>query len=177
VERIASARLDLVSMTPEFMRASLANERSIAGLLIDAALPETWPGRTGRTMRYRLAQLEADPASLPWLLRAVVLRDPVRRVIGHIGFHAPPDARRAVEVGYTIEADYRRRGYAFEAVQALFGWAEREHEVHHFVASIAPSNIASLGLARKLGFVQTGSQWDEEDGEELVFELLKQPTG
>lgn len=164
-------------MTPEFMHASLANERALAAGLVGAALPETWPGRTARTMRYRLAQLEQDPASLAWLLRAVVLRAPLRNVIGHIGFHAPPDRRGAVEVGYTIEAEYRRQGYAFEAVQALFGWAEREHDTHHFVASIAPSNVASLGLARKLGFVQTGSQWDEEDGEELVFELLREPTG
>ena len=28
-----------------------------------------------------------------------------------------------------------------------------------------------LSLVRKLGFGHTGSQWDEEDGLELVFEL------
>jgi len=92
-------------------------------------------------------------------------------VIGHIGFHAPPDARGALEVGYTVDAGYRRQGYAFEAVQALVAWATLEFGVRHFVASIAPDNVASLGLARKLGFVQTGKHWDEEDGEELVFEL------
>lgn len=29
----------------------------------------------------------------------------------------------------------------------------------------------SLVLISKLGFVQTGVQWDERDGEELVFEV------
>lgn len=172
VPAITSARLDLVSMSPEFMRASIAGERPRASELIGAALPEGWPGRTGRTMDYRLVQLDADRTMQPWLLRAVVLRAPMRLVIGHIGFHAPPDSRNALEVGYTIEAEHRRRGYAFEAVQALFAWARREHGVSHFVASISPSNEPSLGLARKLGFRQTGNQWDEEDGEELVFELL-----
>jgi hypothetical protein len=28
-----------------------------------------------------------------------------------------------------------------------------------------------MNLIRKLGFRQTGDQWDEEDGLELVFEL------
>jgi RimJ/RimL family protein N-acetyltransferase len=177
VDPIASARLDLVSMSPEFMRASLAGDLPVATLLIGAALPDGWPGRTGRTMRYRLAQLDVDPASLPWLLRAVVLREPTRRVIGHIGFHGPPDSRQSVEVGYTIEADHRRQGYAYEAVQTLFAWAEREHGITHFVASIAPDNVASLGLIHKLGFQQTGAHWDDEDGEELVFERLKPAIG
>jgi len=122
-------------------------------------------------MRYRLEQLSVDPSIQPWLLRAMVLREPKPLVIGHIGFHAPPDAYHKVEVGYSVDADYRRQGFAFEAVQALFAWANAEHRVQHFVASIAPTNAASLGLAQKLGFVQTGRQWDEEDGEELVFEL------
>jgi [ribosomal protein S5]-alanine N-acetyltransferase len=171
VRTITSTRLDLVSMSPEFMRASLAGRLRRAADLIGAELPNAWPGRTARTMRYRLVQLDADPTMQPWLLRAIVLREPVRMVIGHIGFHAPPDRRNALEVGYSVDEEYRRSGYAYEAVQALFGWALREHGVSHFVASIAPTNLASLALARKLGFVQTGTRWDDEDGEELVFEL------
>jgi RimJ/RimL family protein N-acetyltransferase len=158
-------------MSPAFMTASLRGERGEAGRLIGAALPEDWPGRTGRTMRRRLAQLEVDPGVQPWLLRAMVLREPPPIVVGRIGFHAEPDARGALEVGYEVEPTYRRRGYALEAVEALFGWATREHGIRHFVASVGPSNVASLALVQKLGFVQTGSQWDDEDGKELVFEL------
>jgi [ribosomal protein S5]-alanine N-acetyltransferase len=165
--------LDLVSMSPEFMRASLAGDLARAADLIGAVLPASWPGRTGRTMRLRLEQIARDPAVQPWLLRAIVLREPIRSVIGHTGFHAEPDRRGAVEVGYTVEADYRRHGYAFEAVQALFAWATDEHGIHLFAASVGPNNVASLGLVDKLGFSQTGSQWDDEDGEELVFELRR----
>jgi RimJ/RimL family protein N-acetyltransferase len=38
------------------------------------------------------------------------------------------------------------------------------------VASIAPDNSRSLAVARRLGFIQTGERWDDEDGLELVFE-------
>jgi len=160
-------------MSPAFMHASLDGDLDRAAALIGALLPADWPGRTARTMRWRLVQLDADPTELPWLLRAIVLREPVRQVVGHIGFHDPPRGRGEVEVGYTVEAAYRRQGYAFESVQALFGWAQREHGIHRFIASIAPDNEASLALARKLGFAQTGSQMDEEDGLELVFELVR----
>jgi len=49
-------------------------------------------------------------------------------------------------------------------------WAGTEG-VRQFVVSIGPWNEPSLAIARKLGFTQTGEQWDEEDGLELVFEL------
>jgi RimJ/RimL family protein N-acetyltransferase len=50
-------------------------------------------------------------------------------------------------------------------------WAREEHGVRRFILSIAPSNEPSLAIARRLGFEQTGEQWDDEDGLELVFEL------
>ncbi len=101
----------------------------------------------------------------------MVLPEPERRLIGHIGFHDPPGPEGKVEVGYTVWPEHRRQGYAQEAVEALFDWAEREHGIHRFVASVGPWNEPSLGLVRKLGFVQTGVQMDEYDGLELVFEL------
>jgi [ribosomal protein S5]-alanine N-acetyltransferase len=50
-------------------------------------------------------------------------------------------------------------------------WAESEHGIQHFVASVEPGNAASLAVVRRLGFEQTGRHWDDEDGEELEFEL------
>jgi ribosomal-protein-alanine N-acetyltransferase len=56
-------------------------------------------------------------------------------------------------------------------------WARRERGIHHFIASVAPDNQASLSAVRELGFVKTGKQWDEEDGLELVFELAHATEG
>jgi ribosomal-protein-alanine N-acetyltransferase len=170
VPSIRSARLNLVSASPAFMRSSLEGRLDEAAALIGAALPPDWPAGRERTMRWRLADLDVDPAAQPWLLRAVVLRSD-RRMIGHINFHNPPGPERKVEVGYSIYPEYRRQGYALEAVEALFDWATREHGIHRFVASVSPENDPSLGLVRKLGFRQTGRQIDEFDGVELVFEL------
>lgn len=171
VPTIHSARLDLVSLSPAFLQAILDGRRADATALLGAAIPSDWPGNWMRTVRWRLDDLADDPAAPPWLLRAIVPREPERRLIGHIGFHDRPDPGGKVEVGYTVWPEYRRRGYALEAVEALFDWAGREHGIHRFVASVGPWNEPSLGLVRKLRFVQTGVQWDDEDGEELVFEL------
>jgi RimJ/RimL family protein N-acetyltransferase len=158
-------------MDAEFISAIQTGERQIAERRLGAAIPEEWPDEGDRwLLGVRQKQMSADPSAAPWLVRAIVLRER-KEMIGHIGFHGPPDAGGFVEVGYTVLPEHRRRGYAREAVQALFEWAQEAHDVHRFRASVGPWNEPSLALIAQLGFVQTGTQWDERDGEELVFEL------
>jgi len=118
---------------------------------------------------FRARRLE-HPEWAPWLFRVIITRDRPRRLIGHIGFHLGPDEQQTVEIGYTVFADYRGRGIATEAAHGLITWA-RQQGIRRVIASIAPANAPSLQVAARLGFLQTGSQWDDEDGEELVLEL------
>jgi [ribosomal protein S5]-alanine N-acetyltransferase len=127
VPTVQSRRLDLISMSPAFLKASLIGRRVEAARLLGAGLPPEWPRPAGRQLRRRLEQLTRDPTEQPWLLRAMVLRDdPDRPLVGYINFHAPPGPDGWVEVGYTVLPDFRCRGYAQEAVEALFDWATRE---------------------------------------------------
>lgn len=115
----------------------------------------------------RLGQLIGEPDHAPWLIRAVVAPDGT--VVGHAGYHGPPDARGMVEIGYEIAPEHRRRGYARGAVEGLLAFAG-EHGATVARASISPENVASLALVASFGFVRTGEQMDEIDGLELVFE-------
>jgi [ribosomal protein S5]-alanine N-acetyltransferase len=174
---IRSERVDLVSLSLACLKAILAGRRAEAASLAGIAIPAGWPDdHDARFLRLRAEQMQRDPARADWPVYAVALREPGRPMVGHAGFHGPPGINGlrhpdAVEVGYTIFEPYRGNGYATEAARALIGWARDERGISHFIASVAPDNVPSLALVRRLGFVQTGSQWDEEDGEELVFEL------
>ena len=53
-------------------------------------------------------------------------------------------------------------------------WAWERGEMPVF-ASVAPGNLPSLAVVRRFGFVKTGVQIDEIDGEELVFEITRTP--
>lgn len=174
---IETERLQLVWLTAEAMDAVLEGRRDE----LPYAVPPEWPDEhDARFLRLRLRQLRQDAARAKWGVAAIVLRAS-GEMIGHIGFHGPPgvNARRerdAVELGYTVFPDHRRRGYATEAVRGLLGYA-REHGIHHFVASVGPANEPSLRLVRGLGFVEVGGHWDEEDGEELELVLHDPPAG
>ena len=170
-------RLELVPLSAPFIDALLSGRRDEAERIGRLALPAGWPDdHDARFLRFRLDQLRRDPEAEPWLVRAVVLPDERRPMVGHAGFHGRPGVNGpqrpdALEVGYTIFEPYRGRGYATEVARALVRWGRSEHGVRTFVASVGPWNAPSLRVVEKLGFRQVGSQWDAEDGEELVFEL------
>lgn len=174
VDAIDSGRLDLIPMTPAFLRASLDGDLLLAEEYIQTSLPAQWPAAEA-LLKLRLRQLEADPTLQPWLLRVISVRES-RTMIGHIGFHSAPGAEylrpwrpAAVEFGFTVFPAFRRQGYATEASRALMNWARNVHHVREFVLTIAPANIPAQRLAASLGFQRIGSHVDEVDGLEDVL--------
>ena len=158
-------------MTLPFMQALAAGDVAEAANRIGATVPADMPEHLRNFLHYRLAQLEADPSLRQGLGRAMILADQAgRHVIGSIGFHGAPDEHGRLEIGYKVEGEFRRQGYAREAVRAMLDWAATTHGIHRFVASISPTNEASLSLTAAFGFEQVGEQMDEIDGLELVFE-------
>ena len=122
----------------------------------------------------RVEQIRRDPGSAAWVARAVVDTS-TGAVVGHAGFHGPPDEAGMVEVGYSVDPAHRRQGFATAMLRELLAWAGREPEVRTVRASISPDNVASLATIKGFGFVGVGEQWDDEDGLELIFEVGVQP--
>lgn len=152
---IHGPRLDLVLLTGAVLDALLADDLSRARELAGFAFPEGF-ARADEWVERRRQQVLADPAWAPWSLRAIVLRSE-RRMVGSTSFHGPPginslDDRGAAELGYTVFPEFRRRGYATETCRAMLEWAQRDHGVQRFIASVEPSNGPSLRVLEKLGF-------------------------
>ncbi len=169
---IGTARLDLILFDLRTLDALLSGH---ASSIDGVALPAHWVGQSERVLRRRLEQASADPERAKWLMRAMVLRE-TREFVGRIGFHGEPGvnalgAGDAVELGYTVEPAFRRRGFAEEAIRGMLDWA-RARSVSRFLLSISPDNAPSLALAAKLGFREVTRVIDEEgDGPEIVFQL------
>jgi RimJ/RimL family protein N-acetyltransferase len=172
-EVIATDRLELHLLTLDELDAVAAGDAAGLSGRIDAAVSGAWVEEVRELAGYRARQLRARPQDEPWLLRAIVASGAAgaRHAIGYLNFHAGPDEGGMVEIGYTLLPDARGQGFAIEAVRGAFAWATREFGIRHFRASVAPGNERSENLIRKLGFLQTGQQWDDRDGLELVYEL------
>jgi ribosomal-protein-alanine N-acetyltransferase len=163
-------------MTPDFVEAVFDGRREEAEALLGAELPDGFPSEGEKGfLGLRLRQMRQDDQFRTWCPHAIVLGG---QMIGHAGYHGPPGVNSrqnpdAVEFGYRIFPPYRGRGYATEAARMLMDLAEERAGIRHFVLSVGPENDPSLAIVRKLGFVRTGEQMDEEDGLELVFELTR----
>jgi RimJ/RimL family protein N-acetyltransferase len=116
----------------------------------------------------RLEQIRRDPPSADWIARAAVA-EPEGLVVGHAGFHGPPDADGVVEVAYSVDPAHRRKGHARAMLRALLRRADADPAVTAVRASIRPDNLASRATIAGFGFRKIGEQWDPEDGLEDVF--------
>jgi ribosomal-protein-alanine N-acetyltransferase len=168
---LRTARLELIHLDAGAIRHLIAGGRDAAEKVTGLRLPAEFPTEDERTgvLSVQLKRMEASPDRLDWTMRLMVTTSG-REVIGHCGFHGPPEDVGRAEIGYTVFEPYRRRGYAKEAARALVDWAlaQGEREVY---ASVSPNNVPSLAVIRSLSFEQVGVQEDEIDGTELVFAI------
>lgn len=72
-----------------------------------------------------------------------------------------------VEAGWHVRSPLRRQGYATEAAAAVRD-AAREAGVEHLIAIIRPHNVASQGVATKIGLVLE-REVHKNGGPALVF--------
>ncbi len=173
---IGTERLSLVLLKEAALEALARRDHREASRLQGVDLPVDFPAPDGSDdyyIRVQREKLQAYPEQRGWCARLMVRRSD-GAVAGHCGFHGPPRAIGRAEIGYTVFAAHRGQGLATEAAAALVAWAWERGERTVF-ASVPPGNLPSLAVVRKVGFVHTGVQMDEIDGEELVFEVTRPP--
>jgi ribosomal-protein-alanine N-acetyltransferase len=161
----------MVILSGGTLRALLDGDRARASAEAGVELSDYFvTDRARRLWQRRLAQLAMNPDSQEWIARAVV-DETQDVVVGYAGYHGPPDDDGMVEIGYSVDVGYRRKGYARAMIRELLRRANTDPRVKTVRATISPNNVASLATIQGFGFAQTGQQWDEEDGLELVFEI------
>jgi RimJ/RimL family protein N-acetyltransferase len=117
----------------------------------------------------RKRQYDADPATGDWVT-GIIWSEDLRVAVGRAGFHGPPDESGTVEIGYAVDPEHRRQGFARAALEALLARAAAEPGVRTVRVTISPNSVASYQLVNQYGFVETGQQWDDEDGLEIIYE-------
>jgi len=72
------------------------------------------------------------------------------RFVGRVGPWCPP-GWPGFEVGWGIAKDDRGKGYAVEAARAAIDWVFDNLAIDRIIHCINPENLASQGVARRLG--------------------------
>lgn len=91
----------------------------------------------------------------------VITEKETGRLIGEAGFHEmrraiDPSIENTLECGWGLLPEMQGKGYASEALEIMWNWAEENHRGMPITCIIDPRNEASLGLAARHGFIEFG---------------------
>ena len=169
---IFSARLHLVAIDLGLAELQLSDPEAFFELL-GVERPSVWPPELmdRAALEWAHKALEDDPESHGWLFWVFILvgrGGKKNAACGAGGFKGRPDETGTVEVGYSVLDDYRSRGIASEATEALIGWAGRNGAVRRVIGHTLPDLIASRRVLEKTGFEEEARFFDEDEQREVV---------
>jgi RimJ/RimL family protein N-acetyltransferase len=121
-------------------------------------------------LRWRVPQVKLNPSVNIWFVRWMVEKTS-REIVGSISFHGPPDEQGMMEIGLGVHDHFQRRGYATEALAAMWSWVIDQPGVELLRYTVDPNNEASVAVIKKFGFERVGQQIDPEDGPEDIYEM------
>lgn len=145
---LRTARLELKPFTQALAQTVLEDRDRFADAL-GVRVPSAWPGPD---LAEALPFFAQEPSLGDWSVLLVHTEDGV--LVGEMGFKGGPDAQGDVELGYSLIPAYRGQGLTSEAAAALVPWALRQPGVRGVIAECALDNAASIGVLRRVGFVQ-----------------------
>lgn len=106
---------------------------------------------------------------------AILLKDN-EELIGFCGIKFLPELGLN-ELGYRLKKKYWGRGLATEAAQATLEYAKDELHLEYVIALIVEGNVASVGVAEKLGMRQNGmAHYMELDAMKYELQLVDAPS-
>ena len=120
----SNSKFDFVAGTKVLYSTNFANEA-----IGDFPVPGTW---------FQFVVMEQDTDTL--------IRD-----IG-VRFLETDSENMQVEIGYTLDKDFRGKGYATEALTVIINYLINHLNKHRIIASINPTNTDSIKLIERLGF-------------------------
>lgn len=100
----------------------------------------------------RLAEMFHNWTAAGTGYRWAIERRSDNRLIGTCGLFRWNHSWRNCVIGYEIARDSQRQGYMKEALQSVLDFGFDGMDLHRVQAETHPHNLASIGIAKKLGF-------------------------
>ena len=146
---IASERLDLRPGAPATYEIAFDDRASLAAAL-GVRVPDSWP-----VDHYDADVLAQLRASTNGDTLYYVVERATNTLIGTFGSFKVDDETQMI--GYSVLPEFRRRGFATEALRAFIA----QSRVPRLVAYTFPHLVASIGVLEKCGFRRAGDGAEE----------------
>lgn len=89
-------------------------------------------------------------------IRWGVIHKESMKLIGTIGYDAMQIKNKRADIGYDINSNYWRQGFATEAINEVIKFGFNKLGLNRIGAVVFPENLASLNLLKKVGLTKEG---------------------
>jgi ribosomal-protein-alanine N-acetyltransferase len=171
---VHTPRLELTPLHANAIQALLTGDAKRLSKLTGAAFPEPIapPPYMAESLPVVSTRLQQAPDEAPWW-NWLAVEQTNGQAVGSVAFGGKPDPAGAVLIGYAMYPGYEGRGFATEAVRAMMEWAFTQPGVRT-VRALAPVwNTPAVHVAEKVGMRPVASDEDDEVGEVLIYEMVR----
>jgi predicted acetyltransferase len=92
-----------------------------------------------------------DKKNYLWHTNWIIILKKENIIIGGVLFKGPPNKYGEVEIGYTIDKEFRKKGYMTIVLNEMLKWAYKQKYVKAVIAETKKNNIASQKVLLKAG--------------------------
>ncbi|SCI68868.1 Putative ribosomal N-acetyltransferase YdaF [uncultured Clostridium sp.] len=85
-----------------------------------------------------------------------IIHKEIKKLIGTMGYDAIQIKNKRADIGYDINSNYWRQGFAIEAINEVIQFGFTKLDLNRIGSVVFPDNIASLNLLKKVGFTKEG---------------------
>lgn len=163
-------RLTLQPFEEKYFDAITSNDYRLLAQMLGVEPAQTWT-HFPEAMPFFFDFIRQNPDLRQWS-SYFIIHSIDNQLLGTCGFKGAPTEGGVVELGYEIRDDYQQRGLATEAAKALVDFAFSQGVNQVWAHTLAVEN-PSCRVLRKLGFKQTATIEDPEDGTIWRWELAQ----
>jgi RimJ/RimL family protein N-acetyltransferase len=97
-----------------------------------------------------------------WLYELAIILKETKEFLGIVSLYDVSKPENKGKLGYWISKNYRRKGYAEEAVRKMIRFAFKDLKLNKISSKCMADNLASINLLKKLEFRKVGiKKWDK----------------
>ncbi len=157
MKRLETPRLTIIALTVQQMRWQRDDFGRLEQALGLAVSGQRLEDELRPIVSRAISHMRRRPYHGHWHCQWAAVLKEESRIIGSLAFKGPPDRDNAVEIGYGFDPFYHNRGLATEAVAEMVRWALEDDSVEAVIAETANTNVASMRVLQKVGFVITSA--------------------
>ncbi|HUP21254.1 MAG TPA: GNAT family N-acetyltransferase [Gemmatimonadota bacterium] len=115
----------------------------------------------------RLGEASVDGGFWAWMVVLRRTREPIG-LVTLAGGDSDPDG--GAVISFSVYPCQKGYDYTEEAVEGLMAWTLSQPGVRYVRAAVRVGNDSSMRVAESAGMHPTGTSWDPDDGQIVVFE-------